>query len=208
VQARQTNGGAPTHSSPVLLPEKPFIDSVSSPLPSLSSAVLVSAVSSIIIPENEWHKDHGAGADGQSRPPTVGQQGLSSAAPSTESAQDSRRSFSQEEEDEKLPTTAAVANLVLETAAENLKGKIPAEILGITSFDIKPSADISSLAQNLGTTLVTLMDKRNVEKSKQTHVQEMVTEWAKKTIPFVETGLAIANVPYWILDLYTNSGRM
>jgi hypothetical protein len=93
-----------------------------------------------------------------------------------------------------LPTTVALANLVLDTAAEKLKKKIPTETWGITSFDIKPSADITSLAENIGTTLVTLMDKRNVEKSKQTRVQGMVREWAKKTIPFVETGLTIANV--------------
>ena len=201
--AHETNGDI-THSAPtgpVLPCGKSFIDSAVSPISNSSSAA---PVSTIIIPGYVLRRGAEDGNDGQSCPPAVDQQRFNttstpSTVPSVESiestGQNSGHAISQDEEDGKLPTTVALANLVLDTAAEKLKKKLPAETWGITSCDIKPSADISSLAENIGTTLVTLMDKRNVEKSKQTRGQGMVIEWAKKTIPFVETGLTIANVP-------------
>ena len=138
----------------------------------------------------------------QSGSPAVDNEGLSATAPSTPSpvenivsaVEGSSEAISEDEEGGKLPTTIATANDRLDKAAEKFKTKMTKEILGSTNFEIKASADISSLAENIGVTLVTMMDKRKVEKSKQTHVQSMVTEWVKKTIPFVETGLTVANV--------------
>jgi hypothetical protein len=100
----------------------------------------------------------------------------------------------QDERERKLPATVVIANLVLDAAAENLKKRIPTEILDISNFDIKASADIGSLAEDIGITLVTMMDIRQVQKSKQTRVQGMVTEWAKRTLPFLEVGLTAVNV--------------
>lgn len=97
-----------------------------------------------------------------------------------------------EEEEERKPLARAKNRL--NTAANNLKKKIPADILGSTNFEIKASADITSVAESIGSALVTMMDLRSIEKSRQSHFQGLVTEWAKKTIPFLETGLTAANV--------------
>lgn len=99
-----------------------------------------------------------------------------------------------DDEEGKLPTSIAIANARLNEAGENLKQKIPEDILASSTFEIKPSADINSLANNIGSALVTMMDQRNIEKAKQSKVKTMITEWAKKTIPFVEKGLTIADV--------------
>jgi hypothetical protein len=103
--------------------------------------------------------------------------------------------------EEKLPRTVAVANTYLNEAVEKLKQKIPQDILASSTFEIKPSADINSLANNIGSALVTMMEQRNIEKAKQSNVKMMITEWAKKTIPFVEKGLTIANVQPYLFSL-------
>jgi hypothetical protein len=113
---------------------------------------------------------------------------VESAAPA---AEDVRGALNSDEEDER---GVALAKGRLNKAGEELKNKIPPDILGSTNFEIRASADINSLADNIGLALVTMMDRRSIEKSRQTHFQGMVTEWAKKTIPFIETGLTVANV--------------
>jgi len=95
-------------------------------------------------------------------------------------------------EEEREPP--ALAKSKLNKAGEDLKKKIPADFLGSMSFEIKASADITTLADSIGSALVMMMDRRSVGKSRQTHFQGLVTEWAKKTIPFIETGLTAANV--------------
>jgi hypothetical protein len=89
----------------------------------------------------------------------------------------------------------------LNEAVEKLKQKIPQDILTSSTFEIKPSADINSLANNIGSALVTMMEQRNIEKAKQSNVKMMITEWAKKAIPFVEKGLTIANVQPYLFSL-------
>ena len=113
---------------------------------------------------------------------------VESPAPAVE---DVRGALSSDEKDERDITLAKGR---LNKAGEDLKNKIPPDILGSTNFEIKASADISSLADNIGLALVMMMDRRCIEKSRQTHFQGLVTEWAKKTIPFIETGLTVANV--------------
>jgi hypothetical protein len=98
------------------------------------------------------------------------------------------------EEELVLPANIALAKDVLNKAGKKLADKIPQDARREMKFEIKASADINTLADNIGSVLVTMMADRQVEKSKQTHVQGLVTEWAKKTIPFVETGLTVANV--------------
>jgi hypothetical protein len=99
-----------------------------------------------------------------------------------------------EDEEGKLPPTIALANARLDEAGEKLKQKIPEDILASSTFKIKASADINSLADNIGAALVTMMDQRKIEKAKQSKVKTMITEWAKKTLPFVEKGLTLADV--------------
>jgi hypothetical protein len=96
--------------------------------------------------------------------------------------------------EEVLPASVALAKEALNKAGKKLAEKIPQDSRGDMNFEIKASADIDTLAGNIGSVLVTMMGDRKVDKSKQTHIQELVTEWAKKTIPFVETGLTVANV--------------
>jgi len=113
---------------------------------------------------------------------------VESAAPAVEAV---RGALNSDEEDER---GIALAKGRLNRAGEDLKNKIPPDILGSTNFEIKASADINSLADNIGLALVTMMDRRSIEKSRQKHFLGLVTEWAKKTIPFIETGLTVANV--------------
>ena len=98
--------------------------------------------------------------------------------------------------EESLSTSLAIAKAQLNKAGENLKKEIPEEFLGNANFEIKASADIVSLGDNIGSALVTMMDQRNVEKSKQSLARRFVTQWARKTIPYIETGLTVANVRY------------
>jgi len=89
------------------------------------------------------------------------------------------------------------ANDRLDKAAEKLKNTIPEKMHANATFEFKASADINALADNIGSVLVTMMDVEKVEKSRQAHVQDMVKEWAKKTLPFVGRGLNIAKVPFY-----------
>ena len=99
-----------------------------------------------------------------------------------------------ESEAEKLPANVAIAQERLNKASNKLKAKIPQEILESTNVEIQASADINSLADNIESALVAMMDLRNIQKSRQTRVRVLVMEWSKKTIPFVKTGLTIAKV--------------
>ena len=95
---------------------------------------------------------------------------------------------------EKLPKNVAIAHDRLNKAGEKLKKTLPADLLAIGDFEIKMSADVNSVADNIGSTLDTFMEQRHVEESEQSHARELITEWAKKTIPFIETGVSIAKV--------------
>jgi hypothetical protein len=95
---------------------------------------------------------------------------------------------------EELPASIAIAQDRLDKAGENLKKKLPADLLASVHFEVKASADINSLADDLGSALVAMLEQANVKKTEQSHARTLVTEWAKKTIPFVETGLTVANV--------------
>ena len=90
--------------------------------------------------------------------------------------------------------TVVIAQDRLNNAGQRLKKKLPADLLGSGDFEIRASADVNSLADNIGATLVTFMDQRKIEQSVQSRARNLITEWAKKTIPFIETGLTIANV--------------
>jgi hypothetical protein len=96
--------------------------------------------------------------------------------------------------EETLPRSVVLAKERLHEAGEKLKKNIPQNSLEGVDFEIKASADVDAFAHNIGSALVAMMEKRKIEKSKQSHALGLVTEWAKKTIPFVETGLTIANV--------------
>jgi hypothetical protein len=100
-------------------------------------------------------------------------------------------------EEEKLPANIALAKDRLNKAREELKKKIPADIIETcTNFEIRASVDLNCLAHNIGSALVMMMQKQKIRELKHTsHALDLVKEWAKKTIPFVETGLNLASVP-------------
>jgi hypothetical protein len=79
-----------------------------------------------------------------------------------------------------LPTSVALAKERLNKAGEKLRKKIPQSILEGADFEIKASADVTSLADNIGSALVTMMDQRKVEKSKQSRARGFVVEWPRK----------------------------
>jgi hypothetical protein len=112
------------------------------------------------------------------------------------------------QKEEKLPASVMLARDRLNKAAEQLKEKIPNDIQGSTSLEVKGSADVNSLADNIGSAMVMMMDSRKVEQSKQSRVQALVIDWAKKTIPFVQQGLTIANVKTHFMILWTDDNRM
>lgn len=121
--------------------------------------------------------------------------------PIASDTQELERTVNSGAEEETLPANVALAKEVLNKAGKELGDKIPQDARGDMNFEIKASADIDTLADNIGSVLVTMMGDRQVEQSKQTYIQGLVKEWAKKTIPFVETGLTVANV-------YHGRGRM
>jgi len=108
---------------------------------------------------------------------------------------------------EKLPTSVAIAQDRLNKAGEKLKKKLPADLLASGDFQIKVSADVNSVADNIGSTLHIFMEQRDVEKSEQSHARDFITEWAKKTIPYIETGTTIANVEKPLDEQETDSDR-
>jgi hypothetical protein len=121
--------------------------------------------------------------------------------PTASDTRELERTLNRGAEEEILPANVALAKEVLNKSGKVLGDKIPQDARGDMNFEIKASADIDTLADNIGSVLVRMMGDRQVEQSKQTHVQGLVKEWAKKTIPFVETGLTVANV-------YHGHGRM
>jgi hypothetical protein len=104
--------------------------------------------------------------------------------------------------EEILPTSVALAKERLDKAGEELRKKIPQGFLEGADFEIKASADINSLADNVGGALVAMMELRKIKKSKQSRARGFVTEWAKKTIPLVGTGLTVVNVHTLKLEVY------
>lgn len=102
---------------------------------------------------------------------------------------------SEVDQEQILPTTSQRVDLAekrLEKAGKKLEKIITQK--DSAEFEIKASADINTLAENIGAALVSLMEHRKVAESKQSQARSFVVEWAKKTIPFVDTGLTIANV--------------
>jgi len=98
------------------------------------------------------------------------------------------------DQEEALPTSVALAKERLNEAGKKLRTKIPPNVLESAAFEIKGTADINVLADNVGSALVKMMEERSVSKSRQSRARVFVAEWAKKTVPFVEKGFTIANV--------------
>jgi len=96
--------------------------------------------------------------------------------------------------EEKLPASLVLVKQLLKKAGEELEKQLPLDIRASTKFEVKASADINALAESIGSTLEVMMDRSNVEKSKQKPAVRLLTEWAKKALPFVETGITVANV--------------
>lgn len=97
------------------------------------------------------------------------------------------------QKEEKLPASVALAKDRLNKAAEELQKKLPEDIERSTILEVEGGADINSLADDISSALVKMMEQRNVERSMEP-VQGFVIEWAKKTIPFIQMGLTIVKV--------------
>jgi hypothetical protein len=156
-------------------------------------------------PSNDQISPEPVPADGclTANKPDIGTHGPDSAssssiAPATvrPASEDQAEGVMESVGEESLSTSLAIAKAQLNKAGENLKKNMPKEFLGNAIFEIKASADIISLGDNIELALVTMMDQRNVEKSKQSLARSFVTQWARKTIPYIETGLTVANVRY------------
>jgi hypothetical protein len=123
------------------------------------------------------------GAPGHKAFPAASDQALP-AAP-TEESKDSTAA----DHKETLPPSVAHAIERLNKAAQRLQNNLPEDISKGANFKVEGSRDINSLADNIGSALVKMMEQRQVEESKQSHARSVVVEWAKKTIPFVKVFL-------------------
>jgi hypothetical protein len=89
----------------------------------------------------------------------------------------------------------AHAEATLKEAAENLQKKLPKGIKEDERFQIKPihgSADINMLSESLERSIGGLMDQEAVPERKQTLVKILTNNWVKKAIPFIHSGLSVA----------------
>jgi len=82
----------------------------------------------------------------------------------------------------------------LKDAAKNLEKIIPTEVLESEKLEIKGCADINTLADNIAVAIGRLMNKRNVEETKQSTVKTLMKGWVKKALPFVQNGLSATTV--------------
>jgi hypothetical protein len=98
----------------------------------------------------------------------------------------------EQKEEENLAPNLTLARTRLTGAQEKLKKKLPLD------FQVETEADIASLKTNIGSALAKVTTDRNAAKSEQQHeqVERLVKEWTKKTLPFVEMGLQLANVTF------------
>lgn len=85
----------------------------------------------------------------------------------------------------------------LQEAAAKLKSKLMMDLLHEVNMDFGPiqgHSDINSVAQQIGTAVVALMDQRHIAKSKQGPAKTFVQTWVKKALPFIQDGLSAAKV--------------
>jgi hypothetical protein len=85
----------------------------------------------------------------------------------------------------------------LREAAEKLRQRIEKSGMDSKQFEFDPirgSYDINSLANSLELALDKLMVKTKVPDSNQNVAKAFTKEWVKKSIPFLEKGLAAAEV--------------
>jgi hypothetical protein len=85
----------------------------------------------------------------------------------------------------------------LREAADKLMQKLPEGLSEDSAIDFRSihcRPDINYVGEQLGTAITTLMDQRNVAKSKQGPVKALVQAWVKKASPFIQGGLSVAKV--------------
>jgi hypothetical protein len=91
----------------------------------------------------------------------------------------------------------SAAEKALSEAAESLKTKIQKCGMDASEFELKPirgSYDMNSIAHSVELCLGAIMDKADVPVSNQNVVKTFAKEWGKKSIPFIEKGLDVAEV--------------
>lgn len=107
------------------------------------------------------------------------------------------------------PSKLESAQRELDKAAAKLREVIPADVLQREVLDIgsiQDSADVSYIAENLGSFIESMMHEQNIKESGKSAIPTLIKGWVKKTLPFIHTGLTTAkvNLPVFI----TNSYRM
>ena len=96
-------------------------------------------------------------------------------------------------------TFATHAETTLNEAAEKLQKKLPEEVQQDERFRIKPihgSADINAVSDSLQRSIGHLMDQQEVPEQKQLLVKALTNNWVKKAIPFIHSGLSVAEVQF------------
>ena len=87
----------------------------------------------------------------------------------------------------------------LKEAAEKLKSKIPSNMIlkeeQLKTDSVKGCADVNCIAEHMGLAIESLMHERSRDdESDKGTVKELVKRLVKKSLPFVEPGLTIAQV--------------
>ena len=59
-----------------------------------------------------------------------------------------------------------------------------------------PGADINAVSDSLQRSIGRLMDQQEVPEQKQILVKALTNNWVKKAIPFIHSGLSVAEVQF------------
>jgi hypothetical protein len=157
----------------------------------------ISGTSSATPKEETQNPPHSPARVDQTSPPT-GTHKLEPATdvPAKQAAQTETTTPSNVSPSSSLEVESA-AEKALSEAAESLKTKIQNCGMEASEFELKPirgSYDMNSISHSLDLCLGAIMDKADVPVSNQNVVKTFAKEWGKKSIPFIEKGLDVAEV--------------
>jgi hypothetical protein len=130
------------------------------------------------------------------RPPkaSIPTDSMSSPAPQTQEKVPAKAA---PETSTKGPPILERAQKALDKAATRLKGLLPEDILKneqVKMDSIPGSADVSSLAENIGSVVDLLMREGSDDDTDTLAVQHLIKGWVKKALPFIHSGLKAAKV--------------
>jgi hypothetical protein len=134
-------------------------------------------------------------------PKAVGSSGTTAThAPAPGIARKGSTSGKSEQTSEHVPTVGIVhAESVLKDSAEKLEKAFPMDVR--TKFSLRPiqfSADINVLSQSIEGAIGQILASEDVDANQRFLVKAVTKSWVQKTIPYLQTGLNIAEVQIFL----------